>query len=213
MNIHLILFNRGAGGNFLARVLTLDPATVCLGSKNLESAWDRCDYYCYPEQLQSPGAYHSNGLSAWTHNELNNFYFPFTRGMEQLVSLNKTVIEPIHPDHYDAKLQLLGTDDQAQLCYIEHRGCETWVQQQVGHKILKSSVHDVEQDQQNQTAKLCDILKLNADTYPIHLADIIQSESAFLSEYARACKHIGLQSYPELALKIYQTWRNTWAPV
>jgi len=209
MNINAILFNRGAAGNFLARVLTLDPATVALGSNEFESAAERCKHYCYPVTSEPPAAHHSNGLSVWVNNELNNFYFPFTRGIEKLVELDKIVIEPIHPDHYYNKLSLLGDDDCVQLYYMDIDDCEDWVMQQVRHKILKTNDQLIVEDQKQQNSALADILQ-QASAEPIFLKRILMSDESFLQEYLRISQLMGLNAYCEFASAIYQSWRCTW---
>jgi hypothetical protein len=204
MKVNIILFNRGSGGNFLARILTLDPTTVCLGSVDIDSAQDRCEYYCYSELTQPPNTPLANGLSTWVDAELNRFYFPFTRGIEQLIKLNRTVIEPMHPDQYQVKSQLLGQDDQITLYYIDITGCESWVEKQIKHKIHPAT----------RPAYWCDTTLNNIassqQATPIKLKNIIESEYTFVSEYSKVCGLMKLKSYPDLALKIYKTWQKTW---
>jgi hypothetical protein len=202
MKINIVLFNRGSGGNFLARVLTLDPATVCLGKNNIESAVDRCNYYCYDAIAVPPNTPAGNGLSVWVDKELNQYYFPLTRGIEQLVQLNQLIIEPIHPDHYQTKLQLLGPDDHAKLYYIDPTGCENWVAAQVRHKIMANIKQPLSEDLNSIIEK--------QPAEAISLQKIIESEQTFLSEYVRVCNIMQLKSYPDLALKIYKTWQQTW---
>jgi hypothetical protein len=209
MNVNIILFDRGAGGNFLARVLTLDPVTVCLGKNNIASPTDRCDYYCYKELVVPPNTLARNGLSVWVDAELNCYYFPFSRGIEQLVQLNQLIIEPMHPDHYEAKLQLLGSDDQTKLYYIDTTNCKNWVDAQIHHKITTDTKHW-------QSASQPDVLtgiieKQSAQA--ISLQKIIESELTFVHEYVRICNLMQLNSYPDLALKIYRTWHKTWGPL
>ena len=209
MKVTIILFNRGSGGNFLARILTLDPSTVCLGNANIDSAQDRCEYYCYSEPTISPNTHAGNGLSVWVDNELNHFYFPFTRGFKQLIEMNLTVVEPIHPDHYHTKIQLLGTDDRITLSYIETTGCENWIKQQIKHKIymLNKTIAPLLDD------TILNSIIVDQAATPINLKNIIESELTFEAEYIKICNRLELNSYPELALKIYRTWRRTWAPI
>lgn len=202
MIVNLILFNRGCGGNFLARVLTLDPSTVCLGKENFNTPAERCEYYCYQDSAVPFNTPAGNGLSVWVDKELNYFYFPFTRGFEELLQLNQTVIEPIHPDHYNNKLQLLGQDDSVFLYYIDPAGCDTWVLNQIKHKISLSAT-------QPKHNALSDILNSTA-AQPISLNQILHSETTFVDEYIKICNNMKLNSYPDLALRIYRTWKKTW---
>ena len=203
MKVNIILFDRGAGGNFLARVLTLDPSTVCLGKNNIESAEERCNYYCYENLKMPPNTPAGNGLSVWVDQELNHFYFPFSRGFKELAELNKVVIEPIHPDHYNNKLQLLGHDDSTSLYYIDTLDCESWVTNQFRHKISQTVPAKL------QDNFLKDILNSNIAN-AISLRQIINSELTFLDEYVKICDYMQLNSYTELALRIYRSWKKTW---
>jgi hypothetical protein len=206
MNVNIVLFNRGAGGNFLARVLTLDPKTVALGKENIDTAEQRCLKYCYNKITQpfnSP-SHKGNGLSVWVDTELNDFYFPLTRGVEKLITLNQIVVEPVHPDHYKEKIKLFGKDDQIKLYYIDITECENWVHDQAVHKILITP-----ENQKNQTTILKSIVSGQL-AHPISLKNIIESELTFCAEYVKICKLMNLISYPELALKIYKSWQKTW---
>lgn len=209
MNINAVLFNRGSGGNFLARVLTLDPVTVCLGRYDIDSPDQRCDYYCYQELTGPYNKNMKNGLSQWVYKELNEFYFPLTRGIEHLLKLDKLIIEPMHPDHYSDKMALLGPDDNLQLFYIDLQGCESWVEKQVRHKIRPDSVRYIKQNQQYQTSMLNDILS-SQPAQSVQLHNIIESELTFSKEYVKICQTMKINSYPELAVKIYRSWRSTW---
>lgn len=204
MKVNIILFDRGSGGNFLARVLTLDPSTVALGNLNNSSPEQRCDYYCYKLPTGPLNTLLPNGLSTWVDAELNQFYFPFTRGIEQLLNLNQTVIEPMHPDHYANKLQLLGPDDQVNVYYIDPSNCEQWIAAQVRHKIDARRVQPL--PVQPGLAEVINRL----DAHPISLEQMIKSELTFVDEYVKICNSMNLISYADLALRIYKTWRTTW---
>lgn len=210
MKGNIVLFNRGSGGNFLARVLTLDPSTVPLGSDWVNTAEQRCEYYCYRE---SPGtdfaAHSSQGLSYWVEKELKQMYFPFTRGIPALVDLDKIVNEFIHPHHYQEKIELLGPDDRFDLYYIDMTSCEHWVEQQIKHKIFLPPQYNIIQGLQQESKFLTEILTKNQAT-PISLANIIESPSTFLQEYVKISCQMNLEVYQDLALKIYNSWKTTW---
>lgn len=202
MKVNIVLFDRGSGGNFLSRVLTLDPTTVPLGNLDHCSPEQRCEYYCYKTPTGPLNTALPSGLSTWVDTELNQFYFPFTRGMEQLTQLNQTVVEPMHPDHYSNKIQLLGPDDQVSVYYIDPTHCEDWIAAQVKHKIFSNRVHCIVPDLKTVINGL--------DAHPISLEQIIKSESTFVEEYVKICSSMNLISYTDLALRIYKTWRTTW---
>lgn len=208
MNVNIVLFNRGSGGNFLARVLTLDPKTVALGEENIVTAEQRCQTYCYDKITQpfNRPSHKGNGLSVWVDTELNYFYSPLTQGVEKLMASNQIVIEPIHPDHYEKKIKLFGKDDQIKLYYIDITDCENWVHDQVAHKILSKHAYI---KKINQTSILKSIVS-GQSAYPISLKNIIESELTFCAEYVKICTLMNLISYPELALKIYKSWQKTW---
>lgn len=205
MKVKIILFPRGAGGNFLARVLTLDPATVPLGSENYSTAYQRCQQYCYTNIATPFNQQLSNGLSSWVDTELNHFYFPLTRGFEELISLDQIIVEPIHPDHYAQKINLFGESDEIDLYYLDITGCKEWVQDQVAHKISNTADNTTE----TELESLNTIIQ-NLSPTSISLLQILKSESTFCDEYIKLCNAMKLNSYPELALTIYQSWKNTW---
>jgi hypothetical protein len=127
-----------------------------------------------------------------------------TRGIENLIALDKIVIEPMHPDHYKEKIKLFGNDDQISLYYIDITDCENWTNDQAMHKILIKY-----NDQKKQTTILKSIVN-SQPAYPIKLKNIIKSQSTFCTEYAKICKSMNLIAYPELALEIYKSWQKTW---
>jgi len=205
MQVKIILFPRGAGGNFLARVLTLDPATVPLGSENCSTSQQRCEQYCYTNIDTPFNRRLSNGLSSWVDTELNHFYFPLTRGFEELISLDQIVVEPIHPDHYSQKINLFGESDEIELYYLDITGCKEWVHDQVTHKISDTADHTLEFELESLNTMIKDL-----SPTPISLLQILKSESTFGDEYIKLCNSMKLNSYPELALTIYRSWKNTW---
>jgi hypothetical protein len=209
MKVNVILFNQGSGGNFLSRVLTLDPKTVCLGADIIDTAEQRCEYYCYDPPTIAPNTHAKNGLSVWVDQELNKFYFPFSRGIEKLIELDKLIIEPMHPSHWDTKRQLLGIDDQIDLYYIDPNGCESWIKNQVRHKIY--SPGNIEQEFQKQITALNSILQHN-NAQAISLKNILDNDQSFLWECEKICNTLEVEFYSSLALKIYKSWRRTWAP-
>ena len=57
MIVNLIIYNLGAGGNFLGRVLTLDHTTFPMGGidsdTEIPSVADRLTRYCYDNKFDS----------------------------------------------------------------------------------------------------------------------------------------------------------------
>ena len=215
MNANLVMFLRGSGGNFLARVLTLDPSTVPLGGAvgtSHVTTEERVDRYRYNDQFTNKkfNTFLDNGLSFWVDKELNQYCFPLTLGVEKLIELDLTVIEPIHPDHFEQKLQYFGTDDQLKFFYIDPTNCIDWVVEQRLHKgAYAGSPASAKQRTLDELDCLMQLLE-KYNPISIKLENIIQSESEFLKEYSLACKNLKLLSYPAEALEIYQSWKKTW---
>ena len=75
-------------------------------------------------------------------------------------------------------------------------------------KIVANEQLSYSQNQQ-QASLMQDIINNNT-AHRIDLKKIIESELTFLEEYVKICQAMQLNSYSNLALKIYQTWRCTW---
>jgi hypothetical protein len=212
-----MVFVKGSGGNFLARVLTLDPATVPLGGTVDNSSLttpERLDRYryndqFYTKQFNKPSG--NNGLSHWVNMELNQYYFPLTMGVEKLIDLNLTVVEPIHPEHFEQKLQYFGVDDQIKFCYIDPLDCHSWIVDQRFHKGV-CSANTSRVAAEKQVFDDCKHLQqiVTDEFVPVNLKNILLSGQDFLNEYDKICKHLNILSFPTEALEIYQTWKKTW---
>lgn len=213
MKVKIILFPRGGGGNFLGRIFTLDTTTVPLGAlsidtlNNVDARAKAYHYSSLVSQIKSPFNYPSkDGLSQWVDIELNTMYFPLTLGIETLVDLNRTVVEPIHEDHYETKKELFGSDDQLDLFYLDASGCEEWVLKQKQHKISTSATLELTTNEINNVNQLAE--KYSAE--PISLFNIISSDVSFLSEYCKISDLMGFKIYKTHALEIYKSWKQTW---
>lgn len=213
LDIGILLFNRGAGGNFLARVLTLDPTTVCLSAQNIDNVDERSQLYHYNSLKLSPHEFSlpaTDGLSRWVSYELFEMYFPLSRGVENLLELNLKVIEPIHPNHLMDKLNLFGSDDQIKIAIIENNDLN-WTYNQVLHKISKN----VSRQQFN---KFIDMENNIIDNHrkihqyiSIKLSDIIGSQTNFIRAYHQLCEFFNVKFYDEHATEIRNSWKKTWA--
>ena len=108
MKANIICFLKGSGGNFLARVLSLDTTTVPLGGivddsqVDLQQRLERYDYTKFLDMNFSQ--MQSNGLSNWVDQELTHLCFPLAMGFEKLAKLNLDIVEPIHPEHFEEKI-------------------------------------------------------------------------------------------------------------
>jgi len=219
MKIKIIFFIVGSGGNFLNRVLTLDPKTVPLGgycddSNNYLSPQDRAYRYHYDRVTEIIGnkfnIIGTDNLTDWVKVELEKMYFPFTIGFEKLVELNQLVIEMVHPHQWQEKKELLGKDDEIELFYLDLKGCESWVASQRLHKVStdgkwNKTLKQVYQDQENML-KLVNELNIQ----PFFLKEIISDTNSFMQECQRICTLFELKFYPDLALSIYESWKLTW---
>ena len=217
MKINLILFNSGAGGNFLSRVLTLDTVTFPLGgvSHGVPTAQQRFEKYRYGDQFAGFRFNEplSNGFSKWVDMELTQYYFPLSSGMETLIEKDLVIIEAIHPHHYEEKLALFGPDDQIQHFYIDPRGCEDWIIDQQFHKgVLPATVSkDRARQYLLENITVLKNIVTTVNCYPISLTNVIQDQDSFLLEYVKICQILEVRAYENYATKIYQSWKTTWA--
>jgi hypothetical protein len=209
------MFLRGSGGNFLARVLTLDPSTVPIGG-GADTAHlptnKRVDRYRYDDQFSNKkfNVFLDSKLSVWVDKELNQYYFPLTIGVEKLIELNLIIVEPMHPEHFEQKLQYFGNDDQLTFFYVDPTNCMKWIVEQRLHKgAYTPSTASIEQNTLDELNCLMQLLK-KYDPISIKLENIIHSELEFLKEYRLACKNLKLPPYPTEDLEIYQSWKKTW---
>lgn len=78
MNVKLVIYPHGAGGNFLARILTLDKTVFPMGDCHVNSSPKfLVDYYKYDNISLGENTYNEmlpNGLSKWVDIELNEYY-------------------------------------------------------------------------------------------------------------------------------------------
>ena len=220
MKANIICFLKGSGGNFLARVLSLDTTTVPFGgmidgnSVNLQQRLERYDYTKFLgmnfTQIQN------NGLSNWVDRELTRWYFPLTMGFDKLISLDLDIVEPVHPEHFEQKISYFGQDDKLIFIYLDPTNCVDWIVDQRYHKgvvsqntprssVLASTLLDIEQ--LNSLRKKYNFIS------SINLENILMSEYKFLDEYKKTCDVCGLSTHEEFALKIYRSWKLTWKTI
>ena len=210
MIVNLIIYNAGAGGNFLGRVLTLDQTTFPMGGIDIDipSTTDRFSRYYYDNKFESIKSNNilSNGLSCWVDYELNKYYFPLTSTMETLLEYNLKIIEPIHPHQIEEKINLFGKDDQIKFYYVDPTGCADWIHNQVQHKIDLN----VTLDKVISGINLLDVKLTQYSCYPISLANIIKSRASFLKEYNKICNILEITAHNQYAIQIYNSWKKTW---
>jgi hypothetical protein len=220
MQIKIVFFVVGSGGNFLNRVLTLDPTTVPMGAGQQQQhfcAEQRYQRYHYDRVKSHVGSNSNemlaNCLTRWVDHELNFMYFPLSMGMERLIQLDQMVIEMIHPHHWIEKQKLFGIDDRMQFFYIDPSACVHWVVDQCMSKVFPSGAQyeRVLASVENSINQLQEIVSQLNTIETIYLDRIIGNEDSFLEEYQRICNSMALQSYTEYAKEIYRSWKTTWA--
>ena len=212
MNVNLVLFIPGAGGNFLSRILTLDSKTVPLGKQGEYQQLDtdqRFEQYTYRNYPPLPIA--QNDLVTWWKFELENAY-PFRRlGIEKLVELDLEVIEFSHPEYFDHLLTVVGPNDCVKYFYIDTTGAEDWV---VKQKIQKTGANGYSlehvYDEVTQETKVINNQKTLYDFNPIYLEEIVAGGERFLQEYQRVCRLMGIDHHDDYAQQLYWQWVKTW---
>jgi len=212
MNVTLILFCKGTGGNFFSRVLTLNEKTVPLGRNNLTTEQRALTYNYKNIDNKIKGQYNeilNNGLSKWVDIELNEMFFPLTRGVENLVKLNLKVIGPIHPEHFEAKKNYFGVDDQINVVYIDPTDCENWIVAQMIHKGVIQKTPPIKFLKTHIDDMFAIAKKINA--VPVSLKNILESPEKFLIEYHIACGACDVTPYDFYAIEVYKSWKETWA--
>lgn len=214
MRASLVFFQKGSGGNFLNRVLTLDESTVPLGgySDSLRlSTQERLQRYHYDGVVNAVGENFNQfdpdkqNLSRWVWVELKEMFFPLTIGMEKLVQYNQHVVEFVHPGDRH-KISLFGTDDRINCYFLDSTGCHEWVLQQMQHKINPElTMADMIQEYQ--------LLMTLADQWNLPSFDLsrLLDENTFGSECQRMCDTVGVKFFKDESMMIYQSWRRTWA--
>jgi hypothetical protein len=210
LDASLIIYNRGAGGNFIARILTLDEATVPLGSKNNLTTLERFELYDYKNiklDYNSYGTFNKDSLSNWVDIELKEMYFPLTRGIEALLEMNLQIIEPMHPDELEEKLNYFGIDDITNLIVLDSTGQQEWVLKQKIHKGAYADIQSVEIEYETECKIIDQLSTLNC----IDLAHILGTDNEFVQEYHRACDMCRVEAYDDLAIQLRNSWKETWA--
>ena len=169
MIANIILFVAGSGGNFLARILTLDPATIPIGGDG-ETASERSELYHYSniDKLLNKkyNNFNNNGLSDWVEIELNKMFFPMTLGVEKITKMNKILVEPIHPSHYETKLGYFGKDDILKILYIDPIDCEQWITTQRIHKGVVKDNKSFDLQLNRTKFEIEDLHKKSSEAYP-----------------------------------------------
>ena len=223
--VSLIIYQIGAGANFLSRVLSLDETTVPVGGyqegTNFLNVQDRYKKYHYNQVLEYTGKDFNKiikgnpskdfnkiikgniAVTKWVDYELNHMCFPLTLGIEKLVELDQHIIEPLHLWDYKTKLKLFGKRDIiAPTHYIDCTNCFEWVAAQAMFKSTVKSAKDVriQGDDVDNYAKQNNLL-------PIRLEELLYN---FEIEYERVCKSIKVKAHTEYALQIFNSWKDTW---
>jgi len=214
MIANLILFVPGSGGNFLARALTLDTATVALGGidDNTEQRHNRYHYSNINNVLHRQyNTMSKNGLSSWVSIELEQMYFPLTQGIKTLIGLNKIVVEPMHPEHYETKLGYFGQDDTVNLFYIDPTDCAEWIAAQRIHKGARRQIESLSQTISRVNEEIVQLQRMCEHATAISLSAILKSQDDFLLEYQKTSLAMNLTTHNQYASSIYASWRETWA--
>lgn len=210
MKVSLILFQVGAGGNFLSRVLTLDESTVPVGGYNNNEKYlslgNRLERYHYSNVIAKVNNHYpvlDNGLTTWVDHELNKMFFPLSNGVEKLIEYNQHVIEFIHPWHYKTKMELFGPGDEISTYYLDSGDSLDWVYQQAS---TKSTVMNLKEtvSQYNQLIKV-------ASEHNMQKFSLYNILNSFEDEYNLMCKTIGCRPHVDEAVTIYNSWKQTWA--
>ena len=206
----LIIYNRGAGGNFIARLLTLDETTVPLGSKNNLTTIERFELYHYKNiqlDYDSYGIFNKEHLSHWVDIELKEMFFPLTRGVETLLAMDLKIIEPMHPDELEEKLNYFGADDTTNLIVLDSAGHKDWVLKQKIHKGAYADIVSVETEYETECKMINDL----STPYRIKLSNILGTDDEFLKEYHSVCNMCQVRAYDDLAIELRNSWKETWA--
>jgi len=211
VNVNIIIYIAGSGGNFLSRALTLDTSTIALGVgeyEHLDTA-TRFKNYSYVEIPQLP--VRKNDRTTWWHWELENT-FPLRRiGVEKLLDLPYTIIEVQHPEYFESLLEVFSPTDQVKGFYIELNGAEDWVIRQQIHKTgcrgydlqyIKNLLSSTQKEKQR--------LRDRYGLVPIYLKNIIASEDSFVDEYRRVCGLMNIGTQEHHARELYRQWVRTW---
>lgn len=209
ITVNFIHYISGSGGNFLGRVLSLDEGITGMGANGLTSSTlDRQKAYNYSTLLLK----HENYKTEWVNYELENMHFPLTLGIEKLSQANAKIVQPVEPFNFYDKLCLLDKDDKIKHFHIEPDNCIEWGNKQ---KIYKGAhiVPDLAKVPLETSLQLSDLKKIikKVNSYPIKLSNVISSEKGFTIEYEKACEFLETNSYTDIALEIYRSWKNTWA--
>lgn len=219
MIANLIAFIPGSGGNFLARVLTLNETFVGLGPNGLGSSLlERKNQYNYENLKMLPKDYNKrqpNNFSNWVLNDMENLYFPLKQGLENISKDSIQIIEPIHPDFYYQKLKLFGQSDYINHFYIDPTNCIEWINKQRLHKGAYYYTNAIDlskyiQELTNLDLKNLNKIKNNFSSLPVYLEKIINSYSTFCQEYERICKILNISPLTEHTNTIYESWTRTW---
>lgn len=211
MDVKLIIYIAGCGGNFLSRVLTLDTGTIAMGDGEYEhiDTPTRFNNYSYRELPKLP--IRKDDRSTWWKWELKHT-FPLRRiGVERLLELPYKIIEAQHPEYFEGLLEVFSPTDHVQYFYIDVTGAEDWV---IRQQIQKTGCNGY------TTQQVAEILKeknsellQQRDQYrfaPIYLCKIVESKISFLDEYQRVCGLMSIQPQTDYAGRLYDQWVNTW---
>lgn len=210
MNVKIVLFQIGAGGNFLSRVATLDDNTVPLGGytedSNYLSTSERFLRYQYSnipkDIIETFDELLPNGLTKWVDYELFTMFFPLTIGFEKLIKYNQTVVEFVHPEHYYEKLTFFGNDDCVETYWLDSSGCLDWVYRQGSTKTTVRSIKEV-----NDSYCLMKQIAEKENASSFSLLNILNS---FETEYLEMCNKLNVKAHMPEALGIYHSWKKTW---
>lgn len=211
MDVNIIIYIAGCGGNFLSRALTLDSGTIALGNGEYEhiDTPTRFEQYSYRELPQLP--VRKDDRATWWQWELKHT-FPLRRvGVERLLELPYKIVEAQHPEYFENLLHVFSPADNLKLFYIDITDAVDWLFRQQIHKTGCNGY-----DMGHITHLLGNarpVKRQLASQYhmqPIYLKKIIESKQSFLQEYQRICKQMDIQPQVDYAGLLYDQWVRTW---
>lgn len=212
MKANYILYHPGTGGNFLTRIVTLDPNTVALGQGpyhhlTVDQRLEQYSYIGYPTLPIKPG-----DRNTWWQWELKNS-LPLTRlGVEQCIDLDIDIVESHHPCNLSQHLELFSTADQIKFAYMLTDDAENWAIKQMRQKAGFAGKTDNDLFKVIKESNTDFINQFGSRTHyhTVYIRNIINDEQSFVDEYTKLCKWFELTAYPEHAIALRRQWIKTW---
>jgi hypothetical protein len=207
MKVNFLIFLRGTAGNFISRILTLCPSTCPLAPVGQYRPLTTAERYCQYSYDNYPTLPIKDKVTWWNF-ELENAPPLTAFGIEQLLDINLKIIQICHPEHLQQNIDMFGNNDLKKYFIIDFTGAEHWVVKQMQQK---TGEHNQPDDQlYYRLTKDREGLVLPVISESIYLKEIIASKKRFIDEYTRICNLMGIDSFPELAIKLRTQWQNTW---